>query len=302
MSSVNPYTTPQGQSGVGLESDYQPKIFTMKGRIGRLRYLAYSWAWGIISMLPIAIAGVIAGAAAFAGTGEIGPVAGLLIILGYIISFVGTFGMAKRRLNDMDRSGWLSLLLLLPFINFAVILFLIFGRGTQGSNSYGLQTVPNTTAVWVFGLAAPILSLLVIIGVLAAVAIPAYQGYVEQAQTGFEDRGIDFRSNGTHEIPVAEAMSYTADLKERVEAYAIENQDFPAQNADIGHHYKVSSPYLESIDITTGGIITVSFSKEADSIMGETLVFRPLVNNDGYIEWDCSGGSLATEYRPTNCQ
>jgi len=53
--------------------------------------------------------------------------------------------------------------------------------GTQGENKYGLQPPPNSGGVIVLALLAPVL-LFAYIGIIASMAIPAYQQYVEKAQ------------------------------------------------------------------------------------------------------------------------
>lgn len=61
----------------------------------------------------------------------------LLFLIGVgIILLAIQLRLAARRLNDINFSGWYSLLLLIPIVNFAGIL-LYFIDGTKGSNKYG---------------------------------------------------------------------------------------------------------------------------------------------------------------------
>jgi hypothetical protein len=53
-----------------------------------------------------------------------------------------------------------------------------FLPGTDGSNRYGPPPPPNSALVIVVGLVVPIL----LVAVMAAIAIPAYQSYVERAR------------------------------------------------------------------------------------------------------------------------
>jgi len=48
---MNPYSAPDAQLSVSVLSNetYEPRIFAWNGRIGRLRYIAYSW--GMITVL-----------------------------------------------------------------------------------------------------------------------------------------------------------------------------------------------------------------------------------------------------------
>ena len=50
----------------------------------------------------------------------------------------------KRRLNDLDKSGWWQLLYLVPIVNILFALYLLFWPGTKGSNNYGLQPAKNS--------------------------------------------------------------------------------------------------------------------------------------------------------------
>ena len=82
-----------------------------------------------------------------------------------------------QRSHDFNTSGWLSILILVPLINF-VFLFI---PGPNGTNRWGSKTPPNSTAVvigaWICALIIPLS------GIVAAIAIPAYQQYGERAKT-----------------------------------------------------------------------------------------------------------------------
>jgi hypothetical protein len=77
--------------------------------------------------------------------------------------------LAVRRLNDLNRTGWMALLFLVPLVNFVFMIYMMAASGTQGSNEYGPAPSANTTWVlvgawaWVavFGLS-----------IIAAIAIP----------------------------------------------------------------------------------------------------------------------------------
>ncbi len=100
----------------------------------------------------------------------------LIGILFYIPLFAVGFIMAIRRVHDMGYSGWLSLLILVPLVN----LWFLFAPGTQGPNEYGPPPVKNTTGVIIAAFSPILLS--VVIGILAAISIPAYQAYMMKAK------------------------------------------------------------------------------------------------------------------------
>ena len=63
----------------------------------------------------------------------------LFVILVAVITVV--LLQVIKRLHDMDHSGWYSLLLLIPLVNLALVIFLTFRRGTVGANSFGADPV-----------------------------------------------------------------------------------------------------------------------------------------------------------------
>ena len=172
----NPYASP-GTTVTDIGGDderYQPRIFSTEGRIGRLRYLAYATVTTFVAVLVVGLfAALLMG---ITGSGNSGT--GMAIMFGaiYIPVLAASFIMAKRRLNDLDRTGWLSLLLLVPLINVVMALYLMFWPGSAGSNRYGPKPVPNHWAIILLALVIPLC------GVLAAIAIPAYQDYTKRAQ------------------------------------------------------------------------------------------------------------------------
>jgi len=48
------------------------------------------------------------------------------------------FGLAARRWHDLGKSGWWSLVFLLPLINLLVMVYLLLADGTKGKNAYGV--------------------------------------------------------------------------------------------------------------------------------------------------------------------
>lgn len=179
MSTANPYQAPNADVTNSSNEPYDPKIFTAQGRIGRVRYLAFGFISYLILIPVFLVIGLIAGIGG-GFEGGAGAMSGLVMILGgiaYIALIVYAFILAKRRFNDLDQSGWLSLLLIIPLVNIIVSLFLLFAPGKPISNKYGQPPSKNPIWVWICGLLMPIL----LIGILAAVAIPAYQDYTERA-------------------------------------------------------------------------------------------------------------------------
>ncbi len=159
MSTNNPYETPQAPltmkdpDGVG-----DLNIFTAAGRLGRIRYLMYSVGVSIVGGILIALLAMI-------------PVVGLFLVAAvYIALLVITVLLTIQRCHDFNMTGWLSLLLLIPIVNFVFY----FWPGTKGTNNFGYQPPPNSKALII----GTFLLLALFIIILAAIALPAYQDYV----------------------------------------------------------------------------------------------------------------------------
>jgi uncharacterized membrane protein YhaH (DUF805 family) len=168
MATANPYRAPAAAVADTAE-EFQPvKVFSTAGRIGRLRYIAYSIWLPFLLMLVLGFAGGFLGAM---GSSTLGTV---VLGLGYVLVVVLSFMLTIQRAHDFNTTGWLSILWIVPLVN----LIFWFIPGSDGENRFGGKTPPNSVWVIIAALLLPVL----IIGILAAVAIPAYQDYTKRAQ------------------------------------------------------------------------------------------------------------------------
>jgi uncharacterized membrane protein YhaH (DUF805 family) len=158
---VNPYAKPNAAVAEAAEEYQEVRVFSTSGRIGRVRYIAYGM--GIYLLF-----GILGALLSFV-IGQAGMVIAWVAIV--IIGFMLTI----QRCHDFNTTGWLSLLVLVPFV--ALIFWFI--PGTDGPNNYGSKTPPNGTGVIVAALIVPIIA---VIGIIAAIALPAYQDYTKRAK------------------------------------------------------------------------------------------------------------------------
>lgn len=170
MATVNPYRAPAAAVADTAEQYQAVNIYSAKGRIGRARYIAYTLG---ISLLFGIVLGGIAGALGAAGQAAL---AGILTIVLYVGLFVWMYMLTMQRAHDFNTSGWLALLMFIPLVN---LIFWII-PGTDGENRFGAKTPPNSVLVLI---AAWLVPVLFFVGILAAIALPAYQQYVKRAQT-----------------------------------------------------------------------------------------------------------------------
>jgi uncharacterized membrane protein YhaH (DUF805 family) len=62
---------------------------------------------------------------------------GLLSGIAGLALFLPGLAMSIRRLHDRDKSGWLFLLILIPFVGAIILLIWYCMRGTIGPNRFG---------------------------------------------------------------------------------------------------------------------------------------------------------------------
>ncbi len=186
--SANPYQAPNSlnlnrQNGQFIEQN-NSTWYHVDGRIGRLRYLSYSIVTPLVLSMGLGmIAGILMVILGFL-LGDSGTTIGVVIYVlsmlpGYAFQFII---LPRRRLHDLNQSGWFLLIMLIPLVNIIFMLYLCFAPGDVGENDYGLPNRENQWWHYFLGLILPIFYIIAIIGVLAAISIPAYQDYIERSQ------------------------------------------------------------------------------------------------------------------------
>jgi type IV pilus assembly protein PilA len=122
-----------------------------------------------------------------------------------------------------------------------------------------------------------------IIGILAAVAIPAYQDYIARAQ-------------------VSEAISLTSSGKTPLAEFFADKGLWPSFASDVMGN--TSGKYVSAITIMAGGTGVISLEARIKgtgvniAITSTTLI---LTSTDGKA-WDCSTGTVGSKYRPSACR
>lgn len=135
----SPYAPPRAQVIENVAVQGELKVFSFHGRIGRLRYLAWTLVLIAAMFVPLFVTGVMA---AFA------PTLGSLISSAlWIASVVVGLQICAQRLHDIGWSAWLALLNLIPGINSLLFLVLAIAPGTSGVSQYGAPPPPNTLGV-----------------------------------------------------------------------------------------------------------------------------------------------------------
>ena len=171
----NPYAAPDADiRAPGEAEEYQPKIFSLNGRIGRARYLGWGMLLNLLAFIPL---GIIAALVFPNMSADSSSAPMLLMIPAYALLIFVSYVMARRRFHDLNRSSWFFLTLIIPIVNILATLYLLFWPGTLGSNNFGPPPVKNSSTIWII----LVLGLVISIGILAAVGIPACLLYTSDA-------------------------------------------------------------------------------------------------------------------------
>lgn len=190
MSESNPYNAP-GSAVADTAVAYSEPRFFGTGRLGRLRYFGYSVAATFLLYIVLGLAAALAVGLAGGSPEAAGAIVGGLYFIALIVGTVIAVFLGVQRLHDLDKSGWLWLILLVPLVNIIFSLYMLFAPGSEGENRFGLPPKPNGTGVYLMAFAAPVI-LIAFIGIIAALAIPSYNEYVQRAQQieqGYMDDG-----------------------------------------------------------------------------------------------------------------
>jgi len=120
-----------------------------------------------------------------------------------------------------------------------------------------------------------------IIGILAAIALPAYQDYTKRAH-------------------VSEGLTLAGGAKTSITEYYASKGEWPDSASDAGISGTITGNAVSSVKVTADtGVITITYNTKADS--GKTVKMTP-TNAAGSIKWDCTGGDMPDKYRPANCR
>jgi type IV pilus assembly protein PilA len=135
-----------------------------------------------------------------------------------------------------------------------------------------------------------------IIGILAAIAIPAYQNYTIRAQ-------------------VTEGLTLGDGWKTAIGEYYANTGNWPTVANLTGTTASVGK-YESSVTVTTGGVIQITYGNQANTkINGSILSLVPYTNANNDVLWQCgtatapsgtsSGGTNSTnmpaQYLPVSC-
>ena len=122
-----------------------------------------------------------------------------------------------------------------------------------------------------------------IIGILAAVALPAYQDYTKR----------------TH---VTEGLTLAGGAKASVTEFYSSMGKFPSSHdsAGLAAATAIKGNAVQKVEVTANtGLITITYNDKVEN--NKTLLLSP-VTGAGSVTWKCKGGGVNLKYRPSNCR
>jgi type IV pilus assembly protein PilA len=141
-----------------------------------------------------------------------------------------------------------------------------------------------------------------IIGILAAIAIPAYQDYTIRSQ-------------------VTEGLNLSSDIKAGIAEFRANRGTWPAAITDLGIAAATdkSGKYVTAIAVQATGRVDITYGNQANAanLAGKILTLSPGLNANGDVVWVCgtravpaglavappaAGTTVANKYLPNDCR
>jgi type IV pilus assembly protein PilA len=122
-----------------------------------------------------------------------------------------------------------------------------------------------------------------IIGILAAIAIPAYSDYTKRAK-------------------VTELVTAGSACKASVSEFFQSQQAYPTTVAEAGCS-NATTAKISSLAMGSGGVITVTANSTGAGVTG-TYVLTPTEagTGTGVLQWSCAASTIEEKYLPANCR
>lgn len=130
-----------------------------------------------------------------------------------------------------------------------------------------------------------------ILGILLAIAIPAYQDYTIRSK-------------------VAEGLMLGTAAKAAVSETRMTSGTWPSTNDEAGFFASPTTTYISGIEVQPNGIVEITYAASAElgPAASTTLLLTPSFNA-GRVSWDCNGskgvgaaGTIPSQYVPSSCR
>ncbi|MGC4029395.1 MAG: M48 family metalloprotease [Steroidobacteraceae bacterium] len=132
------------------------------------------------------------------------------------------------------------------------------------------------------GGSASLIVMVAIMGMLAAIAIPAYRDYTLRAQA-------------------AQVFVIADEIAAKAAPYVNENGAYPDTASEVGLPEDLDSGPVSRITVGPDGF-EMTLRGTDPALDGQTVVVGVHRTEDGGFRWHCQGGTLAAKYRPAHCR
>jgi len=126
-----------------------------------------------------------------------------------------------------------------------------------------------------------------IIGILAAIAIPAYQDYTIRAK-------------------VTEALNVAAAGKTALSEHYLAQGTMPADATTAGIDTSATTQYVAAMNYaqtsTNVGVIEITLASDIGGDANDDTIFLTGTGSSSSVKWNCTGGVLDNKYRPSSCR
>ena len=110
------------------EHGFADMFYKAEGRLNRKPYILRVLVLQVVGFC-LQLMGIVSGAAAAGGFGW--------QVFCFLIVGIPSILLLIRRLHDLGRTGWLWLLIWIPVVNFALVVYAFCFKGTTGPNRFG---------------------------------------------------------------------------------------------------------------------------------------------------------------------
>ncbi len=203
------------------------------------------------------------------------------VTAGLLAFFLGGLGVHRYYLGQ-----WWGLVYLFFWWTFipsvvSVIEAIIFWSTAKESWDEKYGQVPKSSGSFAVVLVVGCFLLISVIGILAAIALPAYQDY-------------------TYRSKISTSMPLVLQTREQVAAFIKKTKSFPTDNILVGLPEDINNEAIASIKLQDQAKLEVAYRFPGLKDKN-TIVWVPTENN-GDIIWTCQEGAMEDKYRPAECR
>ncbi|MCS3471821.1 uncharacterized membrane protein YhaH (DUF805 family) [Pseudomonas sp. JUb42] len=202
---ASPYAPPRAPVGSAVLEYAELKVMSVHGRIGRVRYLAWTLVLTVVAIVAALCCALLASVNLI-----LGGLLGAVVAAAFICVSIQ---IGVQRAHDLGWSGWLLLLNLVPFVGSVFPILLVVMPGNATANQYGPPPPPNSQAVkvlaWMW-----VVFLVVVIAAGVAGGLTAFQQELDSSATEYEQNlpsDDDEDSNGNVKDSAAPATFFKGD-------------------------------------------------------------------------------------------